>query len=143
MERAGAGGQEGLGLSFVRAAGGILVRDLDGDREVLLVHRPRYDDWTFPKGKALDGESDEDCAVREVEEETGLVCDLGSELPETRYVSKGSPKRVRYWLMTECAGDFTPSDEVDAGEWLSFDAARRRLSYQHDRELLDSVEEAL
>src|SRR5436190_15044719 len=73
LDRAQAGRQEGLGLTFVRAAGGILVRDLDGDREVFLVHRPRYDDWTFPKGKALDGESDEECALREVAEETGFV----------------------------------------------------------------------
>jgi 8-oxo-dGTP diphosphatase len=119
----------------------VLVRDRDGCREVLLVHRPRYDDWTFPKGKALDGERDEDCALREVQEETGFVCELGAELPETQYTSKGSPKRVRYWLMARRAGDFAASDEVDAAEWLPFDDARRRLSYEHDRSVLDAARE--
>jgi 8-oxo-dGTP diphosphatase len=143
MAQARAGGAEGLGLSVVRAAGGVLVRRRGEEAEVLLVHRPRYDDWSFPKGKALDGESDEDCALREVEEETGYVCDLGAELPETRYTSKGSPKRVRYWLMAPRAGELAPSDEVDVGEWLRIGEARARLSYEHDRGLLDSVEEAL
>jgi 8-oxo-dGTP pyrophosphatase MutT (NUDIX family) len=143
MQRAEEGGQEGRDMNLVRAAGGVPLRDLDGERQVLLVHRPRYDDWTFPKGKALDGESDETCALREVEEETGLVCDLGNELPDTRYVSKGRPKRVRYWLMRPRHGDFTPSDEVDEALWLPFDEARRRLSYHHDRALVDAVGDSL
>jgi 8-oxo-dGTP diphosphatase len=119
------------------------VRVRDGEMEVLLVHRPHYDDWTFPKGKANDGETDEECALREVEEETGFVCDLGNELPETRYVSRGGPKRVRYWLMDPRAGGLTASHEVDAAEWLSLEEAHARLSYDRDREVLDAVSKAL
>ena len=143
MAQARARGTEGLGLSVVRAAGGVLVRGQGEDVEVLLVHRPRYDDWSFPKGKALEGESDEDCARREVEEETGLVCVLGAELPETRYVAKGRPKRVRYWLMTPRDGELVATNEVDVAEWARLADARARLSYDHDRELLDAVAETL
>ena len=83
----------------VRAAGGVVTRG--EPPEVLVVHRPRYDDWSFPKGKAEPGERDEDCALREVEEETGLRCELREELPSTSYTdARGRPKRVRYWLMT-------------------------------------------
>ena len=106
---------------------------------MLLVHRPRYDDWTFPKGKALDGETDDACAVREVEEETGYRCALGRELPEQRYRVLGRPKRVRYWLMTPVTGELAPRDEVDDAEWLSIDAARARLSYERDLPLLDAA----
>ena len=92
--------EAGREVGVIRAAGGVPVRQAGGDLEVLLVHRPRYDDWTFPKGKAEPGESDVECALREVEEETGLRCELGRELPSTSYVDgKGRPKRVRYWLM--------------------------------------------
>jgi 8-oxo-dGTP pyrophosphatase MutT (NUDIX family) len=120
-------------VTLVRAAGGVVLR---GER-VLLVHRPRYDDWTFPKGKALDGESDEDCALREVEEETGLRCELGAELVTTRYVdSKGRPKQVRWWAMRPLSGAFTPTDEVDEIRWSTADEAARLLSYERDVPLL-------
>ena len=80
----------------VRAAGGIPVREELDELQVLVVHRPQYDDWTFPKGKCEPGETDEDCAVREVEEETGLRCALGVELPSTSYTDgHGRPKTVR------------------------------------------------
>ena len=104
----------------VRAAGGIVFRrGVDRSLEVLLVHRPHYEDWTFPKGKALANESDEDCALREVEEETGLVCSLDLELATTSYVdSKGRPKFVRYWAMSPLQGAFTPHDEIDEVRWL-------------------------
>jgi 8-oxo-dGTP diphosphatase len=127
----------------VRAAGGVLVRRQGGRPEVLLVHRPRYDDWSFPKGKARRGETDEECALREVEEETSLVCELEAELPATSYRSRNRPKRVRYWLMRPCSGDLAPRHEVDTSEWLGLEEARRRLSYEHDRALLDAVAEAL
>src|SRR5215469_10943083 len=68
------------------------------DGKVVLVHRPKYDDWSFPKGKCDEGESDEECALREVEEETGLRCELLDEIGKTSYIdSKGRPKTVRYW----------------------------------------------
>ena len=104
--------------------------------EVLLVHRPRYDDWTYPKGKVGPGESDEDAALREVEEETGFRCALESELSSTSYVdARGRPKLVRYWVMRVVGGEFVANDEVDQIEWLTPDVARVRLSYERDREL--------
>jgi 8-oxo-dGTP diphosphatase len=119
----------------VRAAGGVVARD----GRLLLVHRPKYDDWTFPKGKAEPGESDEACAVREVEEETGMRCELYEELPSTHYTdSRDRPKRVRWWRMEPVAGEFTPSNEVDEIRWLSPEEAAELLSYDRDRVLLDA-----
>ncbi len=88
----------------VRAAGGVVWRRSGPDLEVLLIHRPRYDDWSLPKGKAESGEDDVDTAAREVAEETGLVCVLGPELARIRYTDRnGRPKVVRYWSMTVAA----------------------------------------
>ncbi len=124
--------------TIVRAAGGLVVRPA---LEVLLVHRPKYDDWTFPKGKAKRGESEEACALREVEEETGLRCLLGPELASTRYTdSRGRPKVVRYWQMTVQDGGFVPNNEVDEIAWLSPEAAAERLSYERDLPLLAQLE---
>lgn len=126
----------------VRAAGGIVVRRGRGGRaEVLLVHRPRYGDWTFPKGKNDPGESDEDCALREVLEETGLRCSLGEELPSTVYVdARGRSKVVRYWTMAvEDDQGWQPGDEVDRLAWLPVEEARRRLSYDRDRPVLEGL----
>jgi len=124
----------------VLAAGGIVWRRRDdGTVEVLLVHRPRYDDWTFPKGKNDAGEPDESCALREVLEETGLRCTLGPELATSRYVDgRGRPKVVRYWAMTVAEEvPRVPDDEVDGLEWLDVSDAERRLSYGRDVEVLD------
>ena len=127
----------------VRAAGGVVHRrDPAGAWQVLLVHRPRYDDWSLPKGKADRGESAEETALREVEEETGLRCLLGESVGETRYRdAKGRSKVVRYWLMQPetTNGGFTPNDEVDAVEWCTREEAEQRLSYAHDRKLLHRV----
>ena len=128
----------------VRAAGGIVIRsDPDGGARTLIVHRPHYDDWTFPKGKCEPGETDAQCAVREVEEETGLTCDLGDELPPISYVDhKGRPKQVRYWLMTVAAGDadgFVPNDEVDEVRWVELAAASPLLTYERDQAMADLV----
>jgi 8-oxo-dGTP diphosphatase len=136
-----AGGEESTPLKLVRAAGGIVVRDGEGGPEVLVVHRPRYDDWSFPKGKAERGETDEDCALREVEEETGLACVLGPELPSTRYEdARGRPKRVRYWRMTVTCGRLAFDHEVDAGRWLPVREAAELLSYARDREVLAALD---
>jgi 8-oxo-dGTP diphosphatase len=123
----------------VRAGGGVVWRpSAAGDAEVLLVHRPRYDDWSLPKGKRELGESDEACALREVEEETGLRCALGPELTGTSYVDhKGRAKAVRWWVMTVLDGRFDPNDEVDELRWLAVDRARALLSYERDRAVLD------
>jgi 8-oxo-dGTP pyrophosphatase MutT (NUDIX family) len=125
---------------MVRAAGGVVVREDGGAREVVVVHRPAYDDWTLPKGKARKGESDEDCAVREVQEETGLRCKRGRELASTSYLdSAGREKRVRYWLMRPADGTLRPSNEVDEARWVSFEEADRLLTYEHDRVVLRSA----
>lgn len=134
MEEARQGREARLVVERVRAAGGIVRR---GD-EVLLVHRPKYDDWTFPKGKCLDGESDEHCALREVAEETGMRCDLGREVASARYQDAlGRPKVIRYWLMRPVEGSFSPTSEVDEMVWLPLDEAAERLSYDHDVEILE------
>jgi 8-oxo-dGTP diphosphatase len=129
----------------VRAAGGAVWRHRrDGSIEVLLVHRPRYDDWSLPKGKCEEGEADEACALREVAEETGLSCELGPELPSQRYRDhKGRDKVVRYWAMEVVAGDGTLEHEVDEVAWLPLDGARRRLTYARDTEVLDALPGAL
>ena len=124
----------------VRAAGGLVVRRRGAEVEVLLVHRPRYDDWTFPKGKAELGETDEACALREVEEETTLRCTLGDELPPTSYFDgKGRPKRVRWWLMEADSGDAAPAHEVDEVRWVSPEQAVQLLTYARDRVLLAAL----
>jgi 8-oxo-dGTP pyrophosphatase MutT (NUDIX family) len=124
----------------VRAAGGVVAkRGENAELQVLVVHRGKYDDWTFPKGKAHRGESDEDCALREVEEETGLRCELDDELAGTEYRdSRGRQKRVRYWAMRPVGGSLQPSDEVDAARWLSPAEAEVILTYDRDLEVLGS-----
>jgi 8-oxo-dGTP diphosphatase len=127
--------------SRVRAAGGVIHRPGPQGLEVALVHRPRYDDWTFPKGKLTEGETDEEGALREVLEETGLRCRLGPFLGSRRYRDRhGRDKIVRYWRMTPEDGTFQASDEVDQLEWLPISQALKRLTYPRDRGLLRSVE---
>ncbi len=130
--------------NHVRAAGGVVwQRSDDGQVRVLVVHRPRYDDWSIPKGKCDEGESDADCALREVNEETGLTVRLGAELPPTTYRdSKGRSKSVRYWAMEPVAGDgeFTPNAEIDEIRWLPVDEAVKLLSYNHDRPVVLALE---
>jgi 8-oxo-dGTP pyrophosphatase MutT (NUDIX family) len=125
----------------VRAAGGLVHRPgPDGNDEVALVHRPKYGDWTFPKGKVQPGESDEDAALREVEEETGLQCRLERELPGTRYRDQaGRDKVVRYWAMQPVGGEFEPNREVDELRWVPLEEATKLLTYEHDRDLLRSL----
>ena len=153
----------------VRAAGGAVWRRVPTGVEVVLVHRPAYDDWAFAKGKLEPGETDEEAAVREVREETGLACRLGTELPSTTYVDgQGRPKMVRYWSMTVLRGALARggaatvassfgdslSDaplapepkarrEVDDVRWFSLENARRRLTYPRDVVVLDALSDLL
>jgi 8-oxo-dGTP diphosphatase len=123
----------------VKAAGGVVLRHGAHGPLVAVVHRPRYDDWSFPKGKLDPGESWEQAALREVREEIGLTARLGAELPPVTYdVSKGR-KVVRYWLMEPESGEFTPNEEVDEVRWLSPAEAARLLTYDHDRALAREV----
>lgn len=129
-------------MTLVRAAGGIPVRTGSHGIEVVLIHRASYGDWTFPKGKCDPGESDEACAVREVEEETGLVCVLGEELPSTVYTdARGRPKRVRYWRLDAVGGELAFDHEVDAGRWMSLHEAEALLTYERDLAVLRAVAE--
>jgi 8-oxo-dGTP pyrophosphatase MutT (NUDIX family) len=125
----------------VRAAGGLVHRrDEDGLDEILVVHRPAYDDWSFPKGKLDAGEREEDAAVREVGEETGLRCRLEREVATTRYCDgRGRPKTVRYWLMTPTGGSLAAANEVDDARFVPLAEARRLLTYARDVELLDAL----
>jgi 8-oxo-dGTP pyrophosphatase MutT (NUDIX family) len=126
----------------VRAAGGLVCRNgNDGAVEIVLVHRPAYDDWAFPKGKLQRGESEPDAALREVEEETGLRCSLGREVGTTAYNdSRGRPKTVRYWEMAPLAGDLAPTSEIDKARWIALADAPGELTYARDRELLRDLQ---
>jgi 8-oxo-dGTP diphosphatase len=123
-------------MERVEAAGGVVVRD----GRLALVHRPRYDDWTLPKGKLDPGESFEDAALREVAEETGLRCRLVRELPAIEYEVRKGPKIVRYWLMeVEAETPFVPDEEVDQVRWVDPQEALALVTYEGDREVLQAV----
>jgi 8-oxo-dGTP diphosphatase len=119
-------------MTDVRAGGGLVIRD----GCILLVHRPQYNDWTFPKGKLEPGESWEDAAEREVEEETGLRVEAGAEVGSTFYNDKyGRPKEAKYFLMTT-SQDARAQNEVDEVRWVPLDEAAEVLTYDRDRDLL-------
>lgn len=127
-------------MSLVRAAGGVVLRRGNDRCETCLVHRPKYDDWSLPKGKLDDGESFEEAALREVAEETGYECRLGRALGEVRYRdSKDRPKVVLYWVMWPVAGEgeFVPDDEIDRIRWIAVEEAPSVLTYWRDRDVLE------
>jgi len=127
------------------AAGGVIVDRGTDAPKVLLVHRPRYDDWSFPKGKLDPGEGIEEAALREVSEETGIQCKILRKIATLRYAyqtrsGQSRPKVVHYFLMEAISKEVrVPGMEVDRAEWLDFESARKILSYKRDRELLDSL----
>jgi 8-oxo-(d)GTP phosphatase len=120
----------------VRAAGGVVWRVHNGKVEVAIIHRPRYDDWSFPKGKLDDGETELQAAVREVEEELGAKVAVSRRIGDVRYEVPGGLKFVTYWVMRRTEGNFTATDEVDAVQWLRPKAARAELTYAFDRQVL-------
>ena len=132
----------GTGNDVVRAAGGVVLRrSPSGTLEAVLVHRPAYDDWTFPKGKLLRGETEEEAAVREVEEETGLRCQLGREVGTTSYRDpQGRQKTARYWEMAPIQGELAATNEVDEARWVPLEDAADMLTHARDRELLERLD---
>ena len=126
----------GLTGADVLAAGAVLWRSAGPDVEIALVHRPRYDDWSFPKGKLDTGETMAAGAAREVGEETGFACRLGHLLGEVRYTVADGHKLVRYWCAQALDGTFTPGEETDELRWLRPADAAALLSYAHDVEVL-------
>jgi 8-oxo-(d)GTP phosphatase len=116
----------------IRAAGAVLWLPTDSKTPIAVVHRPRYDDWSLPKGKLVPGEHPLEAAVREVREETGQAAVAGCRLPTVGYRSRGSPKRVEYWAMRASGGQFTAGAEVDMLEWLPAHMALDLLTYDHD-----------
>jgi 8-oxo-dGTP pyrophosphatase MutT (NUDIX family) len=125
----------------VEAAGGVVFRRVpDGQVEVAVIHRPRYDDWTLPKGKLEKGETRHVAAVREVEEETGLRVRRFDEWMQTGYRDRrGQNKIVTYYFMTPIGGEFHPNDEVDEMRWLRLEDAVALLTHERDREMLAAV----
>lgn len=125
----------------IHAAGGVIRRTGEGGTvEVALIHRPKYEDWSLPKGKLEAGESHEEAALREVEEETGLTCRLERELEPVSYTDpKGRPKTVRYWEMTVESGDFRINREVDELQWLTLDDAVEKLTHGRDKGVIAAV----
>ncbi|MGY1842240.1 NUDIX hydrolase [Modestobacter sp. SYSU DS0875] len=125
---------------LIPAAGGAVWRPGPGGvLETALVHRPKYDDWSLPKGKLDAGEHPLLAAVREVEEETGLRTVVGRRSVQTRYEHRHGPKRVDYWVMRAAGGDFTPNGEVDELRWLPLPDAGRLVTHDHDRAVLHDL----
>ncbi|WP_229925128.1 NUDIX hydrolase [Streptomyces sulfonofaciens] len=129
----------------MHAAGCVLWRHAPGGTgiELALVHRPKYRDWSHPKGKLKHREDARHAAVREVLEETGMSCAPGTELPAVEYRVEDRPKRVRYWAAEATGGSFTPNREVDRVLWLPPAEARARLTQDRDRILVDALLGAL
>jgi 8-oxo-dGTP diphosphatase len=128
----------GAGPPDIAAAGGVVLRrDEEGRTRVAVIHRPKYMDWSLPKGKLEKGEAWRDAALREVQEETGYECQLGTELPHISYLDRKSRRKlVRYWMMEPIRGEFRAHDEVDELRWLTPQEADELLTYPHDKELV-------
>ena len=127
----------GDGKPDIAAAGGVVVRrDEEGRTRVAAIHRPKYGDWSLPKGKLEENEGWLEAALREVEEETGYRCEATVELPHVSYLDRKSRRKlVRYWLMEPIEGEFTAHEEVDELHWVTHSEADELLTYAHDKEL--------
>lgn len=124
-------------MDVIKAAGGVVVDTSFGEPRFLIVHRPRYDDWTLPKGKLGSGEDWEAAALREVAEETGMVCETLERLsPATYWTRNDNHKKVKFWLMRVLRGEFVPNDEVDAVVWLDATRSMNLLTHVFDQAVL-------
>ena len=124
-------------MECIEAAGGVVVDMSKNKPRYLLIHRPRYNDWSLPKGKRNEGETHHDAALREVKEETGLVCDVLAKLSPVNYTTpNGNAKQVKYWLMQTRSGDFVKNDEVDDVSWVKRSKAISMLTHVHDQAVL-------
>jgi 8-oxo-dGTP diphosphatase len=131
----------GDGKPDVAAAGGVLIAPSNDGPLIAVIHRPKYMDWSLPKGKLEEGEGWQEAALREVEEETGYRARALDELDRVSYLDRKSRRKlVRYWLMEPVEGQFEPHGEVDELRWVSVDEADRLLTYEHDKKI---VHEAL
>ena len=125
-----------MAVRTVAAAGGVVWRVVDGRVQIALIHRPRYDDWSLPKGKLEQGESELAAAVREVREELGARVAVSRRISRVRYVADSTRKSVAYWAMRYLDGEFVANSEADAVEWLTAGKARKLLSYEVDRSVV-------
>lgn len=126
-------------VAVILGGGGLVTRHNGGELEVLLVHRPKHLDWSLPAGKLDPGESLAECALREVCEETGYVCELGRDLGMVDYLDrKGRARQVYYWEMDAIAGDFTPSVEVDAIAWVPVVEALNYCTNERDLKMVSA-----
>jgi 8-oxo-(d)GTP phosphatase len=125
-----------VAVRTVAAAGGVVWRVIDGRVQIALIHRPRYDDWSLPKGKLDDGETELAAAVREVHEELGARVAVSRRIGSVRYLVDSTRKSVAYWAMRHMGGEFVPGNEADAVEWLTPGRAGKVLSYDIDRSVV-------
>jgi len=129
--------KEKLNDKVIEAAGGILWRETGDKKEVAVIHRPRYDDWTLPKGKRESGETWQETAIREVIEETGCGAILQGFAGSVSYTVDGVAKIILFWnMIADCKGEFEPNDEVDQLVWLPLDQAIHKVSYDSEKKLL-------
>jgi len=127
----------GDGKPEIAAAGGVLISRSDDGPRIAVIHRPKYMDWSLPKGKLEEGEGWQEAALREVEEETGYRARPLDELERVSYRDRKSRRKlVRYWLMEPVEGQFAPHGEVDELRWVSPEEADRLLTYEHDKEIV-------
>jgi len=132
-----------LEQEVIRAAGAVLWRRLSDELlQIALIHRPRYDDWSFPKGKAEEGESDISCAYREVLEETGYETLFGPELGDIKYEVEGVAKKVKYWSAQAIGNpsNIMDQNEVDQLIWVTLDDAKKKLTLDSDKKILKNFE---
>jgi len=126
-------------VAVILGGGGLVTRHSDGELEVLMVHRPKHDDWSLPAGKLDPGETLAECALREVHEESGYVCELGRELDMVEYADRrGRTRQVHYWEMDAISGSFNPTLEVDAIAWVPLVESLNYFTNERDLKIVSA-----